>query len=179
MKVGNSQDYAGLGAFFNALVPDYIGRTYRPLVARIKPWDGRVIAPQLRALSATRADKRIAGYVDPHEVWRVKQKLLTKDNASIRLGVEKTGHGYTGERGDFCLLGGALRGSHLTVFYRRLELIGGWAFDVCLIEHLAQELGIEFKTVQIMAVQADVYALRDGSGEKERLFARLQEIYRG
>lgn len=178
MKVGSSQDYAGLSAFFNALVPDYVGRTYRPLVARIKPWDGERYAAQLRALSDTRSDKRITGYINLDEVERVKQKLTTKDNASIRFGVAKTGHGYLGERGDFCLIGGAIRDSALTVFYRRLELCGGWTFDVVLLEELARLLGLRWKSVQVMAVQADVYALRDGSGEKERLFQRVQEIYR-
>lgn len=175
---GSSVDFAGLAAFFNTLVPDYVGRTYRPLVARIKPWDADVFGNQLAALSTTRAVKRIDGYLDLQEIERVKHKLTTKDNASIRFGVAKTGHGYLGERGDFCLIGGAIRDCALTVFYRRLELIGGWTFDVVLLERLSQLLEMKFKSVQVMAVQADVYALRDGSGEKERLFQRVQEIYR-
>jgi hypothetical protein len=179
MKVGSSEDFAGLSAFFNALVPDYIGRTYRPLVARIKPWDAGKYAMHLRAISESRSLKRMEGYIDPDEVFRVKEKLTRKDNASIRFGVKKSGHGYLGERGDFCLIGGAIRDSVLTVFYRRLELIGGWTFDVVLIEELSRLLDLRWKSVQVMAVQADVYALRDGSGEKERLFQRVQEIYRG
>jgi hypothetical protein len=175
---GSSQDFDGLAAFFNTLVPDYVGRTYRPLVARIRPWDGPAFAQPLAELSLTRANKRLAGYINMDEVARVGLKLQSKDNASIRFGVEKSGHGYLGERGDFCLVGGAIRDRGLTVFYRRLELIGGWTFDVVLIDHLAHLLHTEWKWVQIMAVQADVYALRDGSGEKERLFQRVQEIYR-
>lgn len=186
------ETFKGLAAFYNALVPDYIGRTYRPLVCKIKPWDSPAFAQPIAEMSLTRANKRIAGYVDMAEVERVRAKLLTKDNASIRFGVQKTGHGYLGERGDFCLIGGAIRDGHLTVFYRRLELIGGWAFDVVLIDKLYSLLcqddwdnaprplgfkGDTWKSVQIMAVQADVYALRDGSGEKEKLFKKLQGLY--
>lgn len=167
-----------LPTFFNLFCPDYIGRTYRPLVVKIGWTCGKYSAP-IAQLSASRAQKRIATYLIPDEVLRVRLKLNTKDNASIRFGgADKVGHGYRGERGDFCLVGGSIRGNDLALFYRRLELVGGFAFDVCLIDELARQLSMKWRTVQLMCVQADMFALKDGSGEKERLFANLQEIYR-
>jgi hypothetical protein len=166
----------GQAAFFNKFVPDYIGRSYRPMVVKIQPWSS-TYGHELSRIHEARAQKRIDSYLDPGEVSRVQDKLTRKDNASIRFGTIKTGHGYLGERGDFCLIGGAIRDSHLTVFYRRLELLGGFAFDQCVIDMLADLLGLRWKSVSIMAVQADVFASVRGSGEKERLYHVLREIF--
>lgn len=167
---------AGQAAFFNTFVPEYVGMTYRPLIVQIRPWS-RDIALATGVLNIDRADKRWATYVDPAEVERVKRKLTRKDNASIRFGVKKEGTGYEGqERGDFCLIGGAIRDARLTVFYRRLELVNGWAFDQVLIQRLAAELGLAWKSVSIFAVQADVYA-RWGSAD-HKLYEQLKGLYR-
>lgn len=163
------QTFTGQADFFHQLVPEYIGRTYRPFVATIRPWDP-AYCDTMQALYPERAGKRIAGYLIPEELDRVRRKLTTKDNASIRFGLSKSGNGYRGERGDFCLIGGSVRDSHLAVFYRRLELIGGFCFDMCVLNQLAKELGLTWKSVQVFAVQADVFASRAGSGEKERLY---------
>jgi hypothetical protein len=173
---------AGLALFFNTFCPVYVGMTYRPLVAKIK-WDGPKYSELIRALSPTAAEKRALAYLHPEEIERVATKLTTKDNASIRFGFSKSGKGYKGERGDFCLIGGAIRDGHLTVFYRRLELVNGWAYDVVMLEDLHRQLrrtntmgfGETWKTVQIMAVQADIYVVQRTSAEEQ--YEALKGIY--
>jgi hypothetical protein len=170
----------GLAPFFNTFCPVYIGMTYRPLVVKIT-WDGPEYVERIRAMSPTAAAKRCTAYLHPDEVERVRRKLQTKDNASIRFGFSKEGKGYKGERGDFCLIGGAIRDGHLTVFYRRLELVNGWAYDVVMLEDLhamlspALGFGTTWKTVQIMAVQADIFAMQRTSAEVQ--YEQLRSIY--
>jgi len=171
----------GLADFFNTFCPEFVGMTYRPLVVKIRDWDGAEFAPRIHDLNAEQAAKRWAAYVGTEEVARVADKLRGKDNASFRFGVKKEGYGYRGERGDFCLIGGAIRQGHLTVFYRRLELINGWSWDAWMLERLHAELkaagalamGSTWKTVQIMAVQADIFAREGATGQYER----LKELY--
>ena len=175
------EDVFGLAEFFNTFCPEFVGMTYRPLVVRIRDWDGATYAPRIRELNPDQADKRWAAYVSADEVARVAEKLTVKDNASFRFGVKKDGYGYRGERGDFCLIGGAIRKQHLTVFYRRLELINGWSWDAWLLERLHTELkiagalamGTTWRSVSIMAVQADIYG-RDGAAAQ---YERLKDLY--
>lgn len=95
-------------------------------------------------------------------------------DVSIRFGVAKTGHGYNGERGDFCLIGGVYSSGTFTFFYRSLELIGGFAYDLVLIAHLCKELEIEPKFIEIWAAKAFVFALKGNSNQK--LYPKLREI---
>jgi hypothetical protein len=97
-------------------------------------------------------------------------------DVSIRFGVSKQGHGYSGERGDFCLIGGVYSYGTLTLFYRSIELIGGFAFDLVLIAHICKELEIEPKFIEIWATKAFVFALKGNSNEK--LYPRLKDILR-
>jgi hypothetical protein len=165
-----------LAQFFHRFVPDFKGRTYRPFLVKISPWSHE-FTQAITDLGPKRAYKRISTYLDPVELDRVRLKLRTKDTASIRFGTEKVGVGYKGERGDFCLVGGSLRGAHLDLFYRRLELIAGFAYDVVLIDKLGEELDRDWRSVTIHAVQADVYALHDHKDEKEKLFLNLQKVF--
>jgi len=102
-------------------------------------------------------------------------KLAEKREASIRFGVEKKGHGYTGKRGDFCLVGGVVRRKELTVFYRSLELIGGFGYDLTLFDYLADYFETRWEHVHILATKAFVFALKGNSNEK--LYPRLREIF--
>jgi len=110
------------------------------------------------------------------EIDRAKKKFQRKGEASIRFGAEKKGHGYSGERGDFCLVGGVIRGKNLSLFYRSLELIGGFAYDLTLIASLEKLLEVHFQTVTIYATKAFTFALKGNSNEK--LFPKLQRIFR-
>lgn len=164
--------------FYETFVPEYKSAVYRPLVVHIA-WD-HTRAPKIWAINSERAARRIASYVDPDEVLRVGLKLAGKDGASIRFGVNKTGRGYHGERGDFCLVGGYIEKSGSKgmamahFFYRSLELIGGFGYDICLIDHLAAELNLRFKIVTLHCVSANIFALRRNSNEK--LYPKLKEI---
>jgi hypothetical protein len=131
-------------------------------------------AEAIGKISSTRAFNRFRNYVDHAELTRVSEKLRSKGEASIRFGVSKSGHGYNGERGDFCLVGGVIRGKNLTLFYRSLELIGGFAYDLTMIRGI-QNTYFEFKTVTIMATKANIFALKGNSNEK--LFPKLREIF--
>lgn len=135
------------------------------------PWFAREIA----RISPRRVENRRVGYIDEVEMTRVKQKLGRKGEAAIRFGAEKKGHGYSGERGDFCLVGGAIRGRNLSVFYRSLEMIGGFAYDLTLFDYLENRLGCTFDTVTIHATKAFVFALKGNSNEK--LYPKLLKIF--
>lgn len=137
-------------------------------------------AEAVEALNPKRTTKRIESYLDYAELERVLGKLEAgKDSVSIRFGVKKEGKGIKGERGDFCMVGGVLtkNGRHLTLFYRSLELIGGFHYDWTLINELRRELSINLKTVEFWAVEAHTMALRGNSNEK--LHRRLMNIYEG
>jgi hypothetical protein len=97
-------------------------------------------------------------------------------DVSIRFGVAKEGHGYNGERGDFCLIGGVYGSGTLTLFYRSLELIGGFAYDLVLITEVCKQLEIEPRYIEIWAAKAFVFGLKGNSNEK--LFPKLREIFR-
>lgn len=97
-------------------------------------------------------------------------------DVSIRFGVRKLGHGYGKERGDFCLVSAVLVGRKITFFYRSIELIGGFAFDLVLIEELERLLEVEFTEINIWAKKAFIFALKGNSNQK--LFPKLQEIMR-
>jgi hypothetical protein len=167
------ESFASLPAFWNTFVPLYASVSFKPLVVTMQ-WSAR-FSPLIREINPKRAAKRITSYVDPKEVERAGRKLESKGAASIRFGVSKTGSGYHGERGDFCLVGGFIDGRKLSLFYRSLELIGGFAYDVVLIDHLAYELEREWKSVTIYATRANSFALRRNSNEK--LFPKLQRIF--
>jgi hypothetical protein len=155
-----------------ALVPSYSSRVYPGLICKLE-WNPSY-ADRIAAISDRRATNRITNYVDPEELQRAAEKRERKGEASIRFGVSKSGHGYSGERGDFCLVGGVIRGKNLTVFYRSLELIGGFAYDLCLFRYIETDF-FDFKTVTIMATKANVFALKGNSNEK--LYPKLVEIF--
>lgn len=167
------ESFDSLPHFFASFVPSYSSGSYKPLVATIK-WSTEY-SPRIRYINPKRAANRITAYVDPKEVERVGAKLESKGAASIRFGVAKTGKGYHGERGDFCLVGGFIDGRKLTLFYRSLELIGGLAYDVVLIDHLGYELERSWKSVTIHAVAANVFALKRNSNEK--LYPKLRKVF--
>ena len=161
------------------LVPEYKSAQYSPLVVNIDQWDDSY-ALQIEDISEKRATNRWKNYVDLEEMRRVHERLLKDKDASMRFGVKKEGHGYHGDRGDFCLVGAALERVNdvkldLTLMYRSLELIGGLAYDLTLIQRLGQAFEIEWRRVRIMAARAHVFALKGNSNEK--LYPRLREIF--
>lgn len=159
---------------WKSLVPAYKSRAYPGLILKME-WNPSY-ANAIRRISERRADNRIRNYVDREEMARAAIKLMTKKEASVRFGVSKSGHGYNGERGDFCLVGGVIRGKDLTVFYRSLELIGGFAYDLCLFNRLSSEFNIDWRSITIMATKANVFALKGNSNEK--LYPKLREIFK-
>lgn len=160
---------------WKTLVPAYESVQYRPLLVQIVRWDPKY-ASAIRKISAERSRNRVRNYLDPKELERVRSKLETKHEASMRFGVRKEGHGYHGERGDFCLVGAAIDRKNLTLFYRAIELIGGFAYDMVLVDHLSRELDIPWKKITIMATRAYTFAVKRNSNEK--LYPKLREIFR-
>lgn len=156
--------YDSLGHMIQTLIPEYKGSGWRPFCVTF-PWNERD-ANFIWAVSKKRCERRIESYVDPAEIDRGAE--------TFRFGVGKPGHGYRGKRGDFCLLAGHLINSHLTVFYRRLELLGGLHFDLAIFDLLGAHRG-GLKRISIMAVEAKVFALRGNSNEK--LYMRLRQHY--
>lgn len=170
--IGSRMDFYGIPAFHDHLVPEYKSAVYRPLLATVRGWDYG-IGDRVGLINPDRADKRIASYVDPAEMERVKEKLKTKEGASIRFGVRKDGTGYHGERGDFCLVGGYIEKNDLYLFWRSLELIGGFGYDLCLITYVCRRLNMYPGRVHLHAMTANAFCLRGNSNQK--LFPRLKE----
>ncbi len=167
--------FENIPSAYRALVPEYKSRTWKPLVFKIEKWDF-VYGEDVREINKKRADNRSLSYLDPVEITRVYEKLYLqqKSEVSIRFGYEKKGKGYHGERGDFCLVGGAIVNKHLSLFYRSLEMIGGFGYDLTLINRLGADLGINWKSVTFFATHANVFALKRNSNEK--LYPKLRKI---
>jgi hypothetical protein len=108
---------------------------------------------------------------------RVRKRFWGKSkNVGIRFGYEKTGRGYNEERGDYCLVAGAIRGKHFTAYYRSLEMISGFALDLCLIEKLPELLSLRpWETVTFVTDNCFIFGLKDNSGEK--LYGELRELF--
>lgn len=162
---------------WKTMVPAYESAQYRPLLAKIKKWDPKY-AERIRQISPKRAASRYENYIDLDEMERCMKRLSPGGghDLSIRFGVKKSGHGYHGERGDFCLVGGALERKHLTLMYRSLELIGGFAYDQCLVQEIMTMFEVQIKTLSIFAARAHVFALKGNSNEK--LYPKLLEVFR-
>lgn len=172
--------YETIPQAYASLVPTYDSHAYlrRPFVLVITQWDDGY-AKQIRKINPKRADNRISSYFIPEEIERVRDliKLEGKKDFSLRFGREKVGRGYHGKRGDFCLVGGAVAGKkHLTLFYRSLEMIGGFGYDLVLIDELGKQLGLKWKSVTFIATRANVFALKRNSNEK--LYPKLKEIFK-
>jgi hypothetical protein len=165
--------------FFSTFVPEYKSKVYGPIIASLE-WDVRYPA-QILGISQKRADRRCDNYLSTDEIIRVKKKLQSKHEAAIRFGELKRGHGYKKERGDFCLVGGAIKetrkGPTLTVFYRSLELMGGFAFDLCLFARLGFLLDLPpWHKVKLFTCNAFTFALKGNSNEV--LYPKLVRIFR-
>jgi hypothetical protein len=167
-------DAPDLPTAWKTVVPVYESKQYRPLVMKIQKWESKY-ALGICGINQKRAQSRWENYVDQDEMTRVWNRLQEHDDCSIRFGVAKPGRGYHKERGDFCLVGGAIDGRNLTVMYRSLELIGGFAYDLTLIDRLGLQLGISWKTVTFMAAKANIFALKRNSNEK--LYPKLWRIF--
>lgn len=156
--------YDNVGSMILELVPAYKSRSWTPFVVSFK-WDQDAV-DNVWNISESRCEKRIASYVDPQELKRSK--------GSIRFGVKKEGHGFHKERGDFCLVGGSLVKGHLSVYYRRVELLGGFHYDLAIFERVAEIMG-PIKRVTMYASHAMVFALKGNSNEK--LYQKLKRHY--
>lgn len=172
---GNLGDFASPGEFFERVIPRYEFVTVDRLRMTVR-WS-TATAQEVEAINPKRTEKRIKSYLDERELDRVRPRLADGKDVSLRFGVKKEGLGIKGERGDFCMIGGVLtkKGRHLTLFYRSLELIGGFHYDLTLINHLRTSLELELRMLEIWAVEAHVMALAGNSNEK--LHARLRRLY--
>lgn len=171
-------EYDSIGEFWRKHVPAYQSGSYRPLHIRVPFHEVHSLAQRIREISARRSDNRIMSYVMADEMERVRAKISSgKRDVSIRFGAEKRGHGYARERGDFCLVGAVYHNRTLTTFYRSIELIGGFGFDLVLLDHVARELEIKPLWLEIWAVNAFVFALKGNSNEK--LYPKLKGIFDG
>lgn len=157
--------FNSLGEMITTLVPTYKSRSWRPFVATFG-WDVDDY-DRVHEISARRCEKRVDSYMIPGE--------LQRSTESIRFGREKLGHGFHKKRGDFCLVGGALKGTHLTVFYRRVELLGGLHYDLAVFNEVYRHKG-PLRKITIMAAEACVFCVKGNSNEK--LYSKLMRTYR-
>jgi hypothetical protein len=137
-------------------------------------WDFH-LATEVTSINPDRAKKRVLSYVDNEELDRVRPRVLAGKDFSIRFGVEKTGAGNFGDRGDFCLLGAAYSKKVLTLHYRSLELFGGLVYDQAILLRVISYLQIEVTRVVVMASSCHSFALKGNSNQK--LFEKLEVIY--
>lgn len=138
-------------------------------------WDADLAKRVL--VNPDRAAKRVASYVDYADLARASSRAANGKDFSIRFGVEKTGSGNFGERGDFCLLGASYttRGRTLTLHYRSLELFGGLVYDQAILLEVIGTLELDVKRIVVMCGSCHSFALKGNSNEK--LFERLRGIY--
>lgn len=153
-----------LGEEWRELVPRYKSKSFRDFRLRFR-WD-KDDAKNIFSISETRCRKRLGTYIIPGE--------LERSRGSIRFGNKKSGQGFHKDRGDFCLVGGVFDKGHLTVLYRRVELIGGLHFDLALFQQVEDVCG-RIKDVTIHAPHAFVFALKGNSNEK--LYKKLNQYY--
>lgn len=162
------------------MVPEYRSAVYSPLVVQIQKWDDKH-ALDIETISEKRSSNRVKNYFIPEEIRRVQQRISSDRDSSIRFGNRKEGHGYHGERGDFCLVGGSISllpngaRADLTLMYRSLELIGGFGYDLVLVQRLGNLLDLEWRRLTILAARAHVFALKGNSNES--LFPKLQKVF--
>lgn len=156
--------FRSLGELFTTLVPSYTNYGWSPLLVRWR-WD-RADADMMEEISANRCERRRKSYLLPGELDRATR--------SIRFGHNKTGSGYDGERKDFCLIGGALKDGNLSLFYRRLEMIGGLHYDLAVMAAVEDAMG-PLKTITLFAVKADTFTRKGNSNEK--LYKQLRIRY--
>lgn len=154
-----------IGELFTRLVPDYKGRGWRNFVETFR-WDAD-IADYMESVSARRAESRLRAYIIKGE--------LESGRTGLRFGHEKVGHGYRGDRKDFCLLAASYYKGNLHVFYRRVELIGGLHYDTILFREIERVTGWDIRRITIMAAEAKVFALSGNSNEK--LYKKLKAHY--
>lgn len=143
-------------------------------------WD-RDLAEAVTSINPKRRDKRVASYLDPFEIDRVQDRAHAGKDFSLRMGVEKTGAGNFGERGDFCMLGASYSKKVLTLHYRSLELFGGMVYDQAIIMAIQDGFdnlfdgGLPIKKVVNLCASCHSFALKGNSNEK--LFQKLQKVY--
>lgn len=167
-------DAPNLPILYASIVPSYRGRSFKPFVARVNHWS-KSYGEAVAQINPKRAASRIENYLDRNEISRISRRAADGRDYSLRFGVAKSGRGYHGTRGDFCLSSAAITNRrHLTLFYRSLELIGGLAYDLVLINELSRSLKTDWKSVTFMAAHAYVFALKRNSNEK--LYPKFMEI---
>lgn len=167
------EHYKDLSDIHSRMVGGYVSKRFKHHVFSFG-WSPE-LASQVTSINLDRARKRVLSYVDDAELDRVKPRVAAGKDFSIRFGVSKSGTGNFGDRGDFCLLGGAYSKKVLTLHYRSLELFGGLVYDQAIIHHVIAYLGIEVKTIVVMATSCHSFALRGNSNEK--LYQKLLHIY--
>lgn len=155
-------------------VPAYQSRNYGPATFAIH-WD-RAKAIEIGKINPRRLVNRFAAYVIEGELERSRNKLECTGNASIRFGNLKPGVGYHKERGDFCLIAAVCTKRELTVYYRSLEMMGGFAYDLALLAVIEQTLGCNWRVVRFVTAKAFTFALKGNSNEK--LYPKLRAIFK-
>lgn len=165
--------YDSLQAMLVDKIPEYKHNTTRHSFFSFK-WDDSIV-DFLEDVSARRCATRRGNYIIPGELQRARD-AAKKGSAgcSIRFGNVKEGHGFDGERKDFCLVGGTYKAKTLTMFYRRLDLLGGLFYDMVIVDEVERIIG-PIRAVVIYAVQSDVYARHGGSNEA--LYKKLRKHY--
>lgn len=165
--------YPSIKEVHTEMVGGYISKRFKHHVFSFT-WQ-EPLARAVTSINPDRAAKRVVSYVDDVELRRVENRIAAGKDFSLRFGVEKTGSGNFGERGDFCLLGAAYSKKVLTLHYRSLELFGGLVYDQAILLHVISTLGIEVRTIVVMATSCHSFALRGNSNQKP--FEKLQVIY--
>lgn len=167
------EQYKDLIDVHERMVGGYVSKRFKHHVFSFG-WD-HTLAAEVTSINPDRAKKRVLSYVDNEELDRVLPRVRAGKDFSIRFGVEKTGAGNFGERGDFCLLGAAYSKKVLTLHYRSLELFGGLVYDQAILQWVIAYLQIEVSRIVVMATSCHSFALRGNSNQK--LFEKLEVIY--
>lgn len=95
--------------------------------------------------------KRVEKYILQSEVERFRQRVFSKDSASIRFGNFKDV-----KASDFCLIGGCYYkpGKVFYLYYRAVELTLEFIFDIILLHQTFSEMNLPVKKLVIVSPRA-------------------------
>ncbi len=139
-------------------------------------WDSQELA-KLHSLMISNSfrigkmKKRVDKYILQAEVERFRERVFSKDSASIRFGNFKDV-----KASDFCIVGGCYYkpGKVFYLYYRAVELTLEFIFDLILLHETFTTMGLQIKTLVVVTPRA----FTSSRAGRLKFFRRLKDIMR-
>jgi len=148
---------------------------FKNLLAEME-WDSQELSKLYSLMVASsfrlgKMKKRVDKYILQAEVERFRERVFTKDSASIRFGNFKDA-----KASDFCIVGGCYYkpGKVFYLYYRAVELTLEFIFDVILLHQTFTTMGLPVKKLIIVTPRA----FTSSRAGRLKFFRRLKDIMR-